>query len=199
MARDEGKESTGRTLAANILLLIIGLSVAYGLFVGLEMGYSTDSPLRVVISPSMVPELNVGDVVVVKGVGPQYVPVLFLNIPVQGESVSNIKVGDDIIFWYPVYSTTDPIVHKVIQINPNSNSCGGDIQFVTHGVNNPQGADEFPCASAVIGVVTGKIPYVGYVSEFLRSPVGIVLIIALIGILLAIEILEPEKDESNSQ
>ncbi len=190
----EEKESTGRTLAVNILLLVIGLSVAYGLFVGLEFGYSTDAPLRVVISPSMVPELNVGDVVVVKGVGAQVVPVLFLNVPVQGQNVSSIKVNDDIIFWYPQYSLADPIVHKVIQIIPRSASCGGTLQFVTHGVNNPAGANETPCANEVIGVVTGKIPYVGYISEFLKSPIGIILIVSLIGILLAIEILQPEKD-----
>ncbi len=50
----------------------------------------------------------------------------------------------------------------------------------------------------VIGVVEGKIPYVGYVSEFLKTPVGLILILTLIGILLAVEILEPGNEETKS-
>lgn len=199
----EVRESPGRTLAVNVLLLVIGLGVAYGVFVGIELGYSTNAPLRVVVSGSMIPKYNVWDVVVVKGVGPQAVPVLIFNVPVQGIDASTIKVGDDIIFWYAQYSLSDPIVHEVIKITPNVLACQGDIQFTTHGINNAQGVNESACGSVydgsrdyVIGVVTGKIPYVGYVSEFLKTPVGLILILTLIGILLAVEILEPGDQDS---
>ncbi len=205
MSKNE-KESTSRTLIVNVLLLIIGLGVAYGFFIGIELAYTTDAPLRVVISGSMVPKYNVGDVVVVKGVGSQAVPVLIFNVPVQGVNASTIKKGDDIIFWYATYSRTDPIVHEVINIIPNSSECRGDIQFVTHGIANNPAVTETSCGSIndgssdyVIGVVAGNIPYVGYVSQFLKSTLGIVLIITLIGILLAIEILEPEKEEPKSR
>lgn len=204
MGKNE-KESTARTIAVNVLLLIIGLGIAYGVFVGIEFAYSTDAPLRVVISPSMVPKYNVWDVVVVKGVGPQVIPVLVFNIPIEGMNASQIKIGDDIIFWYSPYSLVDPIVHEVINIIPNSSPCRGDIQFITHGINNQQGVNESACASIsdnpgeyVIGVVAGKIPYVGYVSEFLKTPIGIILIITAIGILLAMEILEPDKEETKN-
>ncbi len=198
----ESKEDTGKTILVNVLLLIIGLAVAYGIYVGIEFAYSTDAPLRVVISPSMVPKYNVNDVVLVKGVGLQYVSILVFNVPVQGVNPSTIRVNDDIIFWYAPYGLTDPIVHEVINITQNSNACQGDIEFTTHGLNNGPSVIEHACGSPndgsfnyVIGVVTGKIPYVGYVSEFLRSFVGITVIIVLIGILLAIEILEPKNEE----
>ncbi len=195
------RESTGRTLALNVLLLIIGLGVAYGIFTGIEFAYSTGAPLRVVISPSMVPKYNVWDVVVVRGVGPQTVPVLVFNVPIQGVTASSIKLNDDIIFWYAPYSVTDPIVHEVVHIDPNSSACNGDIQFTTHGINNPAGVVEYSCGSPsdgspnyVIGVVVGRIPYVGYVSEFLKTPVGLILILTLIVILLAVEVLEPGEE-----
>ncbi len=201
----EEKESTSRTLAVNVLLLIIGLGVAYGVFVGIELAYTTNAPLRVVVSGSMIPKYNIWDVVVVKGVGPQIVPVLIFNVPIQGINASTIKLNDDIIFWYAPYSLSDPIVHEVIGINPHALACQGDVQFTTHGINNPQGVNEMACGSIydgssnyVIGVVSGKIPYVGYVSEFLKTPVGLILILTLIGILLAVEILEPGDQETKS-
>lgn len=203
MSKD-GKEGTSRTILVNVMFLIIGLGVAYGIFVGTTFAYSTDAPLRVVISGSMVPKYNINDIVVVHGVGPQVIPVLFFSVPVNGVDASTIKNGTDIIFWYPGYSLTDPIVHEVVNIIPNSSDCNGDIQFITHGIA-PQnkGVYEHPCASLgdnlnngyVIGFVTGSIPYVGYVSEFLRSPVGILLILALIGVLLLMELREGREEE----
>src|SRR5713101_2826977 len=83
MSKD-GKEGTGRTILVNVLLLIVGLGVAYSIFVGLTFAYGTDAPLRVVISGSMVPKYNINDIVVVHGVGPQVIPVLFFSVPVNG-------------------------------------------------------------------------------------------------------------------
>jgi signal peptidase I len=202
----ERKEDTSRTILVNILLLIIGLGVAYGIYIGIEFAYTTDAPLRVVISGSMVPKYNINDVVVVKGVGLQYIPILVFNTPVQGLDPSSIHVNDDIIFWYQPYGLTDPIVHEVINIIPNSSTCQGDLEFITHGIHNIAGENEYACGSIndgsldyVIGVVQGKIPYIGLVSEFLRSFVGITVIIVLIGILLAIEILEPKNEEPSKK
>ncbi len=206
---EEKKDTTTRSRAiiVNVLLLVLGLGVAYGLYAGLQFGYSTEAPLRVVVSGSMVPKYNINDVVVVKGVGSQIIPLLYVfNVNVEGVNSSSLKVGDDIIFLcVPLrcpYGVSDPIVHEIFQIVPNSQVCGGGIQFVTHGIANlranPSDQGERPCESDVIGVVTGTVPYIGYVSEFLKSTLGIVLIIVLIGILLAIEILEPEKDETKS-
>ncbi len=197
----DGKETLSRTLIVNMLLLILGLGVAYGVFLGLEFGYTTDAPLRVVVSGSMIPKYNIGDVVIVKGVGPQFVSAFFINIPIEGLNASSLKVGDDIIFWDYFYSRVDPIVHRVIAIRNNPaaqpQGCGPEapLEFTTHGINNAEGVNEISCQSLVIGVVTGSIPYVGYISEFLKSPAGLAIILTLIGILLAIEILEPAKDE----
>lgn len=200
----QGNEDAGRTILVNVLLLIIGLGVAYGIYVGIEFAYSTDAPLRVVISGSMIPKYNINDVVVVHGVGPQVISVLVFNVPVDGVNASTIKNGTDIIFWYPDYSPSDPIVHEVVQVIPNSSACSGDTEYITHGIApSNKGIYEHPCAALgdnlsygyVIGYVTGSIPYVGYVSEFLKSWLGITLIIILIGILLVIEILEPKEEE----
>ncbi len=199
-----GKESLGRTLGVNVLLLVLGLGAAYGLYAGLQLGYSTDAPIRVVVSGSMIPKYNINDMVVVKGVGTQIVPILYVfNVPVEGVNVASLKAGDDIIFLCigpsarcPYYDTiTDPIVHEIIGTTANSSMCGGDTQLTTHGINNPAGSNEHPCASDVIGLVTGSVPYVGYASEFLRSGLGIMLILLLIGILFAVELLEPTRED----
>jgi signal peptidase len=142
-----------------------GMAVARGVT-------STDSPVMVVPSTSMVPTLNVGDIVIVKGVDP-----------------STITVGTIIIFRSP--SGPIDIIHRVIRVTKQ----GGKLYFQTKGDNNPVADPWQPGVPAenVKGVLVGKIPYIGYVTLALSGPVGYVVIAFLIFLMIVFEYYDSKK------
>ena len=152
--------------AARVILLILVLFAAtYGSVEVLKLILHTESPLMVVSSGSMIPTLNVGDIILVRGVDP-----------------ATITVGTIIIFHSP-YDYQMPIVHRVIAVT----STGGSIYFQTEGDNNP-GPDGWNVpAENLMGIYVGKLPYVGLISLELRGPLGATLIILLIAVIIAIE------------
>jgi len=148
-----------------IILIIVLFAATYGSVATLKVVFHTESPLMVVSSGSMIPVLNVGDIILVRGVDP-----------------SSITVGTIIIFHSPDdYST--PIVHRVIAIDHD----GGALFFETKGDNNavPDGW-RVPAAN-LMGVYVAKLPYVGLLSLELRGPLGILLIILLVLLIVAVE------------
>jgi signal peptidase len=156
-----------------ILLIAMLFVVTYGSVEVLKIGLHTESPLMVVSSGSMIPTLNVGDIILVRGTDP-----------------STITVGTIIIFHSP-YDYQMPIVHRVIAITND----GGSIFFQTKGDNNP-GPDGWNVpAENLMGVYVAKLPYVGLISLELRGPLGVTLIILLIALIIAIEYSEskPKK------
>jgi len=151
---------------ARVILIIAVLFVAtYGSVDVLRIGLRTESPLMVVSSESMVPTLNVGDIILVRGIDPD-----------------QITVGTIIIFHSP-NNYEMPIVHRVIEVNKEGNS----IFFRTKGDHNP-GPDGWRVpAENLMGVYVGRIPYVGLLSLQLRGPLGITLIVLLVALIIAIE------------
>ena len=78
-----------------IIYIILGFFIAYFLNITLGLALSTDTPVVAVVSCSMKPLYDRGDMVVVQG----------------GE----IKEGD--ILVYNVATRSYPIIHRVIKIN----------------------------------------------------------------------------------
>jgi len=164
--------------AARVILLIAILFIAtYGSVEVLKLVLHTESPLMVVSSGSMIPTLNVGDIILVRGADP-----------------STITVGTIIIFHSP-YDYQMPIVHRVIAISNEGNS----IFFQTKGDNNP-GPDGWSVPGQnLMGVYVAKLPYVGLISLELRGPLGATLIILLVGLIIAIEYSESKpKQKANT-
>jgi signal peptidase len=148
-----------------ILLIIILFAATYGSVEVLRLVLHSESPLMVVSSGSMIPTLNVGDIIIVRGIDPQAV-----------------TVGTIIIFHSP-YEYDMPIVHRVIAVDHQ----GSSISFETKGDNNP-GPDGWRVpAQNLMGVYVAKVPYVGLLSLELRGPLGVTLIILLIALIIAIE------------
>ena len=146
--------------------------VTYGGMAVARVVMNTDSPIMVVPSTSMVPTLNVGDIVIVKGVDPK-----------------TITVGTVIIFRSP--SGSIDIIHRVIGIT----HVGGILYFQTKGDHNP-GPDPWSPGvpeQNVKGVLVGKIPYVGYVTLTLQGPLGMVLIALLVILMVAFEYYDSHK------
>lgn len=138
---------------------------------------NTESPIMVVPSESMVPTLNVGDIVIVKGVDPK-----------------TITIGTIIIFQSP--SGSIDIIHRVIRIT----ELGGTLYFVTKGDHNPSPDPWSPGVPEqnVKGVLIGKIPYVGYITLALQGPLGIVLVAFLIFLMIVFEYYDSRKKTKQS-
>ena len=176
-------------LLINIVLIAVGLSIAYGVYVGVQFYYRVSSPLFVVISGSMVLNLNIGDVVVIEGVGRQFVQILTFSVGVEGLDPSTLRAsssipaqdGDVIVFNREGQDT--PIVHRIVEKYQQGSSWFFRTKGDANGAPDPSPVR----ADHIIGKVVGSIPFIGYVSLWLRSPLGIALIAVAIVVLLVLE------------
>jgi signal peptidase len=121
----------------------------------------------VVLSGSMAPTINTGDVVVVRSVG------------------SNAIEEGDIITFSDSDSTettdrTDRVTHRVIEVTQT------DVgpQFVTKGDANEEPDPQAVSPSQVVGVVWFHIPLAGHLIMFAQSRYGLILFVVVPGILL---------------
>jgi signal peptidase len=157
-----------------IVLIAVLFAATYGSVAAMKIVFHTESPLMVVSSGSMIPVLNVGDIILVRGADP-----------------ASVTVGTIIIFHSP-YDYATPIVHRVIVIDHED----GQIFFETKGDNNavPDGW-RVPAAN-LMGVYVAKLPYVGLLSLELRGPLGIILIVLLVLLIVAVEYNESKSASS---
>src|SRR5579885_3162401 len=155
-----------------VLLALIVIGIYLFFTYGLRLILGTDTPLAVVESGSMEPTLNIGDILISKGV-----------------NVANLKVGDIIIYQMPNSNTL--IVHRIVEIIKS----GNQTLIRTKGENNPVEDPWVVYPSQVKGLVIFKIPYLGYVSlVFEKTPQ---LYFALV-LLLIILIFIPQSKKTNS-
>lgn len=114
----------------------------------------TENPFYVIPSESMIPTLNVGDVVVIR------------NSP--GFAFQDVKV-DDIIVFHTDDGGGRTIVHRVVEIYSDSDT--GERLLKTKGDNNPISYDHFdyPIKKAdYYGKVIAVIPKIGLLSTILK-------------------------------
>ena len=107
-----------------------------------------------VLSGSMEPAYHVGSVIYVTRV-----------------DTNDLKVGDAV-----TYKMTSDIVvtHRIVEILEEN----GNKTFVLKGDANNTVDGEHVTPSAIIGKAVFTIPFLGYVSEFVRQPIGLVVIAA---------------------
>jgi signal peptidase len=157
------------------IVVVLMLLIVFGFWYGSQLVLNTPYPALVVVSDSMQPTLNVGDVIIVQGVSASQIHANPIN-------------GDIVVFAY-TYDPSFRIVHRAISAVINAN---GTWAITTHGDNNPPTADEYPNSNSaiLIGKVIGVVPYVGNFSIFV-SKIGdfyffVLIIIIIIGILLSL-------------
>jgi len=162
------KRSIKKSVIKDIVIVAIGVFV---IWIGLIAAFGTQNPFYVVASGSMIPELQVYDVLVVQG-----------HITFE-----EIQIGDIIVFDRP--SGHDRvIVHRVVSItddNPKTIRTKGD-----NNVASIPGTD-FPITEKeYIGKVQFKIPQIGYVTQVLKPPTNYILIALVIGVMIVKEIIK---------
>jgi len=163
---------TKRLISKNVIkdLIIVAVGVVI-IWIGLQVVFGTENPFYVVASGSMIPKLQVYDVLIVQG-------------HVQFEDV---QIGDIIVFDRP--SGQDRvIVHRVVSItddDPKTLRTKGD-----NNVASIPGTD-FPITEKeYIGKVEYVVPQIGYVTQVLKPPTNYILIVLVIGVMIVKEIIK---------
>ncbi len=108
---------------------------------------------HIVVTASMEPDIMVGDFILVKEA-----------------DISDIKIGDDVLFDYKGID----VIHRVVGIK--------DGKLITHGINNPD--DVFETTSSIHGKCIFVSTFIGFVIIFLQQ--NILLIISLIFVIIAV-------------
>lgn len=155
--------------------IIIGGVVAF--WFGLQAGLRSQYPLLTVASGSMIPTLNVGDLIAVQGI---------TNFSdVRAGFWKSPDEGNIIVFHRPPQGGSDElIVHRAV-----SKTLGTDglWYFRTQGDNNAYPDGWTVPQTLIVGKVVGKVPYLGYLPLYIRSPTGILLIVLLMVIIILAE------------
>ena len=149
------------------------------IWIGLQVAFGTQNPFYVVASGSMIPVLEVYDVLIVQG----------------HEPFEDIQVGDIIVFNRP--SDHDRvIVHRVASImeeDPKTIRTKGDANPASiPGTDFPITEEEY------IGKVAHIVPQVGYVTQLLKPPINYVIIAIVIGIMVVKQFVKKKNEKELS-
>jgi signal peptidase len=140
-------------------ILIIAFIIIGGLtYFAPRFGWRVDT----VLSGSMEPTLKVGGIVITR-------PVPF----------DDIKEGDIITYLAP--SDNKLTSHRV-----NSISGSFLLGFATKGDANEQPDPYLVPMEAVVGKVVFTLPYIGYVTNFIKTPAGFLVLLGIPGIIVII-------------
>ena len=154
----------------DIIIVVIGIAI---IWIGLRVAFGTENPFYVVSSGSMVPNLNVFDVIVVNG----------------NDHFSDLKLGDIIVFHASAEDKV--IVHRVAEI------LSQDPRIIrTKGDANPGSIPgiDYPVAQQnYIGKVVYVIPQIGYVTRILTPPINYIIIAVIVGIMLVKQFSKPKS------
>jgi len=130
-------------LSAILIIAILYFGIQGAIFIILR----TDSPMMAVVSDSMKPTFERGDLIFVKGV----------------DSPDEIKQGDIIVFQ--LKGDPETKVHRVVDIENNN----GQVRFRTKGDHNPNIDPWKVSFEEVKGKVIFWIPKLGYLSLWIRG------------------------------
>ena len=147
-----------------VFLVIVGISTLYSVYLSKNDPSKTPSVfgyhVLTVLSGSMSPQLEAGDLLITKKT-----------------AVASINVSDVISYKSP---TNTMVTHRVIDI-VNQN---GELFFQTKGDANNIEDQALVSSDQLVGSLTFNIPKAGYVMNFLKTPLGLISIIAVIFIFL---------------
>ena len=167
------KISIPKGVVKDIIIVAVGVLI---IWIGLQVAFGTENPFYVVASGSMIPVLEVYDVLIVSG----------------HEPFEEIEIGDIIVFDRPS-DHNRVIVHRVVSIisdDPKTIRTQGDANSGSiPGTDYPISEEEY------IGKVAYTLPQVGYVTQLLKPPINYVIIAVVIGIMVAKQVLKKKNEK----
>lgn len=165
---------------ATMVILII--AIFSGFWFGSQTALNTQYPALAVASTSMLPTLNVGDLIIVQGVDPAQIN-------------ANYTTGDIVVFRSPS-NPNKLIVHRAVK---KELSADGYWKITTHGDNNQLEAEENFNESFLIGKVVARILYLGNFALLVHVQESIWFFIILIMILIAIFFAFPSSTDDEEK
>ena len=169
------KKIISKGVIKDILIVVVGVLI---IWLGLQIAFGTQNPFYVVASGSMIPVLEVYDVIIIQG-----------HIPFE-----EIEIGNIIVFNRP--SDHDRvIVHRVISItddNPKTIRTQGDANNASiPGTDFPFTEEEY------IGKVEYILPQVGYVTQLLKPPTNYIIIVIVVGVMIVKQMMQKKKKDTS--
>ena len=172
--RDLTSNST-KNLVKDVIIVLVAIIV---IWIGLQVVFGTSNPFYVVSSGSMIPTLEIYDVIVVEG----------------NTSFQDVKKGDIIVFYSPAkYELGEErvIVHRVDSIMSEEPRI-----MQTKGDNNPRSMKnvDYPITEKIyLGKVEFIIPQVGYITQILQPPINYIIIAIIIGVMIVKQVYTKKK------
>jgi signal peptidase len=164
-----------KILKISIITIIILLVFIFLIFYR-PTALAGDTYYFIVLSGSMQPAIPIGSIIAIKPVDP-----------------NKLQINDIICFEN---SPNKPwITHRIINITQEG--------FITKGDANPEEDRETVNKENVIGKVVLTIPYIGYLSYFVHTPLGFILLIIIPATLIIIgevrNIIKNKKKEKGGE
>ena len=165
-----------RPIVKDAIIVAVGVAIIWGSLMAI---FGTQNPFYVVSSGSMIPALQVYDIIVVQG-----------NDPFE-----QVKEGDIIVFDRPS-DHSRVIVHRVVAVTDRD-----PYTVRTQGDANPApipGTDYPVTAEEYIGTVVYAVPQVGFVTRIFAYQIGgvplnYILIVIIVGAVVARQVLAKPK------
>jgi len=170
------KKIISKGVIKDILIVVVGVLI---IWLGLQIAFGTQNPFYVVASGSMIPVLEVYDVIVIQG-----------HVPFE-----EVEIGNIIVFNRP--SDHDRvIVHRVVSIiddNPKTIRTQGDANNASiPGTDFPITEEEY------IGKVEYILPQVGYVPQLLKPPTNYIIIVIVVGVMIVKQMMQKKKKDETT-
>ena len=163
-------------------IFLVYYFIAMKVYVAKGSGHEPKFSLYTIISPSMVPNINVYDVVV----------------DVKVNKPEDVKINDVITFNSSIPGVSGgTITHRVIAINKDSS---GNYYYQTKGDNNLVEDGVNVTFDNIVGKVALKIPGLGRLQSFMATSAGWLMIVLIPALYIIIkDIFKIIKNNGNSQ
>ena len=145
------------TTTFNILLTIVLVAIG-GLFLASLIPMPGNIEIKIVKSGSMEPAIMTGSLVIIK--------------PNTSSYGAQYSVGEVITFG-PDNAKEIPTTHRVFDVS----KVDGAYEYKTKGDANEEEDANLVPANEIIGKVVFSAPYVGYILDFAKQPIGFALLI----------------------
>ncbi len=193
--KKEKKPISKKKVIIAVVMICVAIFGSFFIYFILQVALNTETPVVVVVSGSMRPTLNEGDLLFVKGVDPA---------AIRNGTVED-KDGDIIVFdahgvW--LSPPNEPVVHRVVNKRYNVNTSRWEFQ--TKGDNNPY-IDGYPLDEywvpdyKIFGVVCGRIPWIGWIKIVLTDLGLLIPLLIIISVLLIISIIRDVLKEDDEK
>ncbi|MCS7095608.1 MAG: signal peptidase I [Nitrososphaerota archaeon] len=170
-----------RTALTLVLIFIVIYGGAHIIYLATRLALRTEYPALAVASGSMLPTLNIGDLIIVQGVDP--------------ENICADKLRGDILVFRNPYDPSELIVHRAVKLE----KADGYYLITTLGDYSRHGEkDQFSPwnSSLLIGKVIARIPYIGNLPLLFQAERGtVILLLAFIAVIFALMLFLTSAEE----